>query len=58
MGQKQAVKKQQRRTEEEPPQPTERVAVEDIDEILASVDAVLEENELEVTRTYIQKGGE
>jgi hypothetical protein len=37
---------------------TERIEVEDIDEILAGVDAILEENELEVTRTFRQRGGE
>jgi ubiquitin-like protein Pup len=40
------------------PAQTEGTTVEDIDELLDDIDAVLEENALEVVRAYRQRGGE
>lgn len=39
-------------------QPSASTTVEDIDELLDDIDAVLEENALEVVRTYTQRGGQ
>lgn len=38
--------------------PTSSATVEDIDELLDDIDAVLEENALEVVRAYVQRSGE
>jgi len=38
--------------------PTGRATVEESDDLLDEIDSVLEENALEVTRTYVQRGGE
>lgn len=40
------------------PARTEGTTVEDIDELLDDIDAVLEENALEVVRSYRQRGGQ
>lgn len=37
---------------------TGRVELEDIDSVLDGIDEILEENELEVTRSYLQRGGQ
>jgi ubiquitin-like protein Pup len=42
-------------TEDQPPK---RMEVEDIDSILDGVDAILEENESAVLRSYRQRGGQ
>ena len=40
------------------PQPSSSTTVEDIDDLLDDIDAVLEENALEVVRAYHQRGGQ
>jgi ubiquitin-like protein Pup len=61
MSQHRPSKKERRARAEEEKHPagTGKLAeVETIDEILASVDEILEENESAVLRNYRQKGGE
>jgi hypothetical protein len=59
MTQKQPTRARRKQAAEESHPSTGKLAdVETIDEILAGVDAILEENELEVTRTFRQRGGE
>jgi ubiquitin-like protein Pup len=38
--------------------PTGREASDDTDAVLDDIDSVLEENALEVTRAYVQRGGQ
>jgi ubiquitin-like protein Pup len=40
------------------PQVRESAAIEDLDDFLDEVDDLLEENALEVTRAYVQRGGQ
>jgi ubiquitin-like protein Pup len=44
--------------ESDAPTTSEHVTVEDIDEILDDIDAVLEENVLEVLVRFVQRGGQ
>lgn len=39
-------------------QPAASTTIADLDELLDDIDAVLEENALEVLRTYVQRGGQ
>jgi hypothetical protein len=59
MTQKQPIREQRKQAAEESHPSTEKLAdVETIDEILAGVDEILEENDSAVLRSYIQQGGE
>lgn len=52
------VKRPEAEVEVEAPPPTPAVTVTDIDDLLDEIDAVLEENVIEVLRQYVQKGGQ
>jgi ubiquitin-like protein Pup len=45
-------------TEHADPQAAATTAVQDTDEMLDDIDACLEENALEVVRTYVARGGQ